>query len=509
MPVRNPPQQFIFRPGATATRFDAGVRVYTDFVQLYDDLTATEGLKTIIFDDSISSPCTIPVNPTGSYSFTDTKWSSSGFSQGSDNGVAVTFAAGALVLQPPEAFEGVEVTLPVGVATPFPYGSNRRIPMRNCRFNTTTGGNPMFSVTGTQTVFQVHNTRFSGSGNIFVVVVTGSITFSLAVSGDTLITPVTISTPVGSIFVEDHLDTSAVVATQIWISGTHLVNLSTDALSLDYNPSTPGDWPVVPANVEEALDTVAAQAESGDGGTVYVSKAGSDSYSGLSPTRAKLTISAAVTVAATFGFAAVVRVLDGGTYNEGVTLPGTVSLEAPYAHISTAGTALTVGSSSSVRVRKVTSTASSGVEALSGGVIDIDEVDVSGAAIAVKLAGTAPQHVDIRHISFSTGIGVECSYTSFGQLYGNFGIITGGTGVCIQQVTGNAIGSVYCTAKRLQGSGPGISISGGSVQGDYQVVAIEQSTAFNVVGTSTLNIVATRVVGSTVGAGTVNVVKAI
>jgi len=510
MPPANPvPGTFIFRPGATATRFDAGVPVYTDFLQLYADLQATEGRKVIIFDDSISSPCTIPVL-SGSYIFGDTKWSGGDFSVGDNNGVVVTFAAGALVATPPVAFEGLEISLPVGVATPFVYGSNSKIPMVNCRFSTIAAGQPMFSITGTQTVFYLHNTRFAPGGGVVVAAVTGSITVSLDVTGDTLVSSGSISAPVGSIFVQSFQDTSAVIGTQAGVLGTSITTLNTDAALLKYVPGTPGDWPVVPGSVDAALDSLAAEVATAQATTVYVSKVGNDSNSGFSPTQAKLTISAAVTVATAIGFAAVVEVLDAGIYAESVLLGSSVSLNAPYAEIAATNIGLTVGVSSSAQVRRVSSTTSIAVQASGGCHIDIGEVEVFGSAVAVKLSGTGVQHVDIRQIDFSSGVGVEFTYTSFGQTYANFGRISGGTGACIQQVSGNAIGSVFCTAKRLQGSGTGILISGASMVGDYQVVVIDQATAFNVVAaSSTLNVVASRVGGSTVGAGTVNVVKAI
>jgi hypothetical protein len=89
------------------------------------------------------------------------------------------------------------------------------------------------------------------------------------------------------------------------------------------------DWDT---QLHALLDALVGVADKDDSKIIYVQKNGSDSATGISYGKAKLTISAAIT-AATSGTKAVV-VLDSGNYSEAVTLVNNVPVFAPNATIT-------------------------------------------------------------------------------------------------------------------------------------------------------------------------------
>jgi len=65
--IAQPRTTFVFRPGGIATE-----NVYTTWPTLMTALNLVQGAKTILFDDSVASPCTIPAG--GPYAMADTEW---------------------------------------------------------------------------------------------------------------------------------------------------------------------------------------------------------------------------------------------------------------------------------------------------------------------------------------------------------------------------------------------------------------------------------------------------
>lgn len=81
--IAQPRTSFVFRPGGVATE-----NVYTTWPTLMTALGLVQGTKTILFDDSVSSPCTIPAG--GPYGMEDTEW----LALNGGPAVAITVSAG-------------------------------------------------------------------------------------------------------------------------------------------------------------------------------------------------------------------------------------------------------------------------------------------------------------------------------------------------------------------------------------------------------------------------------
>jgi hypothetical protein len=148
---------FVYRPGGVA-----GGNVYTNFGLLMTDLNAATGRKYLVWDDSITSPITIPAG--GPYDFSDTVWMDDG-THYTFPFTTINFQAGVTVSNPPIGFRGVRVEMPVsGVPTPFVYTTNIQVFLVNSSFRISAiGANPIISSSASSFGLDMWN---SSLGNI-------------------------------------------------------------------------------------------------------------------------------------------------------------------------------------------------------------------------------------------------------------------------------------------------------------------------------------------------------
>ena len=248
---------FVYRPGAPVDTQN----LFGDFNDLYLAFQATEGLVLIWFDDSLTSPTSIPAKSGGgAYAFeyraafaapTDAGVVAScaddceitgllrvsGLELRSDNTTTpvITVAAGDTLI----VDDAAELSLGAAVATQpvlrVPTGISATLILRHCVVQEDLiNGNPVIALVGTGALTALG----FPSGVLSDDTVIGG-------AGTTL-TLVTLSTG------------ASLSSTQTAMAGTIIPALGTDATRLRYVPTTPGDWSPAPDDVAEALDQIAA-----------------------------------------------------------------------------------------------------------------------------------------------------------------------------------------------------------------------------------------------------------
>jgi hypothetical protein len=226
--------------------------------------------------------------------------------------------------------------------------------------------------------------------------------------------------------------------------------------------------------------------------TVYISKSGDDSNSGLTPNLAKLTIASAETAAAglspTSGNPVTIHILDAGVYSEDCDLADYTSLFAPDATINQGANISTMAIRSSFVCKRLIGSASivlttTNTSDRSWIKLDYVEASASGGA-AIRHLGNSILYIDIGHISVATGgIGITVdSGASSPEIYGRVGeieIAGAGTGIDSENngsgATGLAVNYIHDG-----GSGTAIRVTGSSTVANISVDRIDCGTAYSV-----------------------------
>jgi len=292
----NPAQDtFIFQPGGVNRRFSEGVPVYTVWAELMADLAAsTSPKKTILIDDTITSPIPIPV---GTWDLTGVKLTNGRHSAqtGSQTFSLLSIASGA-VLTGLTYMEGMAVILSTSIGTPISYTTDTNVVLRDCIFAISGTGVPFWSVSGGATVnFTLDHTAINGSTSAAgAITVSGSSTVVIKCRNDSQLVDDTIygtgsdtladlSNDAGSSMSEiqtgflgsigavapgalkvrvDDTGFSAISGTNVQSTLASIdtaVGFALTASGTGYSPGTPGDWTgSPPADVGSALDRIAA-----------------------------------------------------------------------------------------------------------------------------------------------------------------------------------------------------------------------------------------------------------
>jgi hypothetical protein len=244
---------------------------------------------------------------------------------------------------------------------------------------------------------------------------------------------------------------------------------------------------------------------------VYVSKAGNDSNAGTDASAPKLTIGSAMTAATglspTSANRITVVVQDAGDYNESVTIPAYVSLDAPTAQITPSGNAVIMGLESSINIYKVTS-GGTPIDCQGAGRAWVKAAwlqctGISGTHGGVKTSNaSAIAYVDVDYITGSrTGVIVA---VAGGQIHGLVGEID----TTQSGVYANVDGLINLNIGKLDGS---LGVTAGSTAIINLTVEDFSSTAQGVANnTSVVSVLASRATGTAAtGAGTFNLVTAV
>lgn len=217
--TEQPRTTFVFRPGGTATQ-----NVYTTWPTLMTALDSVQGGKTILFDDSLSSPCTIPAG--GPYAMADTEW----LALNGGPSVAITVSAGVSFTGLRRFRGNMSVTCEaVGPISDF-VANDQVFLSEGANIVANGAGVPMFdgaAIPGaiTVTFFLDSNATFGGGGFTDEVIdwtFVGS-TLALSLGSGVVINPNTLNVDIGVVLSPIYRSTSATISgTQIGVLGTVL-----------------------------------------------------------------------------------------------------------------------------------------------------------------------------------------------------------------------------------------------------------------------------------------------
>jgi hypothetical protein len=236
---------------------------------------------------------------------------------------------------------------------------------------------------------------------------------------------------------------------------------------------------------------------------VYVSKAGNDSNSGLTPELPKLTIASAYGAATSPSTTNrwVVEVLDAGIYAGGLTFPDYVSLYAPAATLDLTGAAVSMGDESSVHIHRAVGTATlfSCAGSTTQNWFTADYLETPVTAFSVNTATIAT--IDIKEILI-TGAGVAVGCVT-GSLRGRVGRIRmTGAGTALACLAGTSEFNVHVDEITDTGSATAINVAN-TLTANITAGKISTNTAYNTNTNGILNLMASSLSGSTAGSGTV------
>lgn len=468
------PTQFIFRPGYAGPSLDAGRPVYTDWATLYIDHQAATGRKEIIFDDSISSPCTIPV---GTYDMADTAWV----------GAADLLVAGT----PPYPLVEITDTSEVrnlsriaylqvqptvgGLGTPlkFDSGGNEILVLERAwlKGNTPTAaaeisGGTDLSVSATSsligdTLAGVFYFADAASNNLDFDISVGTNVFQGTVGGA--------SGGAGNTVGQINLGADCTFQSQSGFTpGLPQFNFTDKANQVEVDSSgmsivTSDEVQGAIGELDTAVNGFTAYAPDSQQNVIYVGQHGNDGDTGSFPDDAKLTIASAISEATLGSPSAsnryVIKVLDAGIYGGAMTFPDYVSLDAPAATLDLTSIVCIMGIECSVRVHRAIGTVtcfnfsgagdhwlkadyietpSTAINASQRGTFEVGEIVITGAGVAVSANDNVQGRVGKITL---TGAGIAVAAASVGAGFSGFievgeiDGVAGGTGVNVANVT--------------------------------------------------------------------------
>lgn len=234
---------FVFQPGGVTSG-----NTYATWSDLVAALAANAGPKTIFFDDSISSPCVIPA---GVYGLEECSFDNAKKGEVTQVQVAAGVSWTGLV-----GISNLQVEF---LNTAVVESLNQRAMFFDGAEITANGTAPIWDCpTGAQ--FQcVKGTILNGSAGARVLEISAGQSFQLVANQFTNANSDAIGGVVGTTLSVFHADeSSGIVLPQTNMLGALNVTLLTNAEKLAYSPATPANWSSVPAQVAEALDTLAA-----------------------------------------------------------------------------------------------------------------------------------------------------------------------------------------------------------------------------------------------------------
>ena len=256
MPLNPLNDVFVFQPGSTGpTRFDAGTQVYTDWADLYAELTASTAFqKTVVIDDTY----VFPSIPAGTYDFAGVRlvgrWSTRSNAEGY---VFLTLSSGVVIEDCPWV-ENFRIGNSLGSGY-FNYdsGTNFGLEIRRSLLDSNGGSAPLINVSNTTTL-QLYVDRSTIGGNLQnCVYLTATDTLEPTLRGASLIDQNALNAPTGATLSnQDIAPGSKIDPTQAqWVDPLPAFDSASHVV---YDPSTPGDWSVAPSDVGAALDDLAA-----------------------------------------------------------------------------------------------------------------------------------------------------------------------------------------------------------------------------------------------------------
>lgn len=313
--------EFVFRPGGTQTG-----NIFTDFADLYAALTAAEGKKRLVFDNSISSPCTIPA---GAYDFADTTWVGVGFGvllPAFEAQPRVEFANGVAITNLTR-IQHLLIAMTAGVSTPITFsGVVHILQIRLSKLLSEAGANPLFVFSGAGAHLMDLTQTVLGGSSQEVIDLQGTVSLGFNLQVRSLIQTDAISGAAGT-SLSKTLDASSSVATLSAFSGTDAGDTFMDeAERVGFDDS--GLQHISADDVQKAIEDIDVAIDD-PAGLITVATAGAD----------HTTIEAALAEAA--GVASpsnrILVEIYPGDYSENnpLTIPAYVSVNCPGRHAVT------------------------------------------------------------------------------------------------------------------------------------------------------------------------------
>jgi len=250
---------FVFQPGSTGpTRFDAGTQVYTDWADLYAELTASTAFqKTVVIDDTYTATPTIPA---GTYDFAGVRLVGRWSIRNAQQGLTFLVLSNGVVIEDCPWIENIYINLTAGVDDGFfnyDSGTDITLETRRAVLLCGSGSTPLINVSNTTTFRLIMGgSRIGGSSNN-AIYLTAADTLVPTLRGASQIFQDTLNAPVGVTIADvDIAPGSKIDPTQTQWAGT--LPAFDSASHVVYDPSTPRDWSVAPSDVGAALDDLAA-----------------------------------------------------------------------------------------------------------------------------------------------------------------------------------------------------------------------------------------------------------
>lgn len=475
MPARFPVSNvFVFRPGAASgTRADAGVPVYTDFSQLYAEMSAVAAGQQVelLFDMTGAASCDIPA---GTYDMTNVRWRGwGGWGPDDRDARAIVHLLSGVTISNLSWLENINLNSNAST-NPITISAGRMF-FRHCLISVIGGQGPIFQVTGTtSTNLYLERTTFGAGSPILTMASTGTLRLVVRDEGCSI-----------------HTDP---------VAGT------VGTVEVQYNPASAVSLGTL--NFTGYSGTVALVSVTGaqsEVQTVYVAQDnGSDDNSGLSILAPVATLTQAVSVATaltpTSSNRVAIRVLDSRIYNENVVLPSYVSLYAPDATVNNGANVSSLGAESVFHVHKLTgSTTGIAVNSADRVWIRADHIQMSGvgAAIAVNVAATVD--IDVGEIEMTSTGSALSNVNGAVNIRAQRLVLGGGIGLAL-----GVAGSLNASVGSITGTGTGLNV-GNTLTMNATVNTLNVTTAYNTSTNGTLNLVVHSLTGAASGSGTANV----
>lgn len=245
---------FVYREGGTT----AG-NVYATFALALAARSAVQGPADIFFDNSLGSP----VLPVASYAIPDaTRFIGSLNGNSFAAPVQVQCADGVTFSTPPTDFENVQIHWNNTSVPGFSTSDVVAITLRNAWLVADANTQPMYAATGFAEIefFARDQSQIATFGGGPLIDATGGgVEITVALTSQCTMSNNIISGGSGALLSVDYDDSCDVSAAQSSFTGTFIPTLISAAFSVDYSPTTPGNWASIPADVARALDLLAAR----------------------------------------------------------------------------------------------------------------------------------------------------------------------------------------------------------------------------------------------------------
>lgn len=271
MPLNPLNDVFVFQPGSTGpTRFDAGTQVYTDWAELYAELTASTAFqKTVVIDDTYVNQPTIPA---GTYDFAGVRLVGRWSIRDAQQGLTFLVLSNGVVIEDCPWIENIYINLSAGVDDGFfnyDSGTDITLETRRAFLLCGSGSTPLINVSNTTTFRLIMERSRIGGSNGNVIYLTAADTLVPGLRNASEIFEDSLNAPVGATIADvDIAPGSKIDPTQTQWAGT--LPAFDSASDVVYDPSTPGNWSATPSDVGTALNALAVRANLEDDHTTSI-----------------------------------------------------------------------------------------------------------------------------------------------------------------------------------------------------------------------------------------------